>query len=231
MTVNESIATMLREEYARVEVFPNYPVRRSVAESRVLREAIGVGDDTRILLSQGGVQKGRGAFACVDAIAHLDGAVLAFLGDGALKQDVLRHARDRSVGERVFMLPSVPAGELGSWTASADLGLCLIENLGQSYYLSLPNKLFEYLAAGLPVVGSDFPEIGRVLRDSGAGVAVDPSDSRAVADAVTHILSDSSYYAAMKQRGLAASERYNWDRHRESFQHFLLDMLSTSTKS
>jgi glycosyltransferase involved in cell wall biosynthesis len=86
----------------------------------------------------------------------------------------------------------------------------MIENLGQSYYLSLPNKLFEYFAAGLPVIGSDFPEIGQVLRTSGAGIAVDPAEAGALAAAINLVLGDADMVMRMKQQATTAAATYTW---------------------
>ncbi|MFA6234710.1 MAG: glycosyltransferase, partial [Bacteroidota bacterium] len=109
----------------------------------------------------------------------------------------------------------VSSAELSAWTASADLGMCLIENLGRSYFLSLPNKLFEYFAAGIPVVGSDFPEIGAVLRETGAGIAVDPAHSELLRKAIRTLLDDSGRYARAKTACLIASKEFHWEKERE----------------
>jgi glycosyltransferase involved in cell wall biosynthesis len=119
------------------------------------------------------------------------------------------------------VLPSVPVRELPEWTASADIGLCLVEALGESYRLSLPNKLFEYLAAGLPVIASDLPEIARVLQDSRAGILVSPSSSEDVAAALRRLMTDSAFRNACRDNAWQASEHYAWANER----HRLLDGL------
>jgi glycosyltransferase involved in cell wall biosynthesis len=164
-----------------------------------------------ILLSQGGLQRGRGALLYVEALAQLPGCTLVFLGEGSMADEIAEAADTHGVRERVHVLPSVPSEELLSWTASADVGLCMIENLSKSYYLSLPNKLFEYFAAGLPVIGSDFPEIGAVLRTSGAGIPVSPDSVENFVAAVRRIQNDDRLRAELMQRSREAGKTYQWE--------------------
>ncbi len=213
-TVNDSIAEILRKRYADVRVVRNVPDWPEGAPSDRLREAVGIRPNLRVLLSQGGLQRGRGAILLVNAMPALTDCHLVFLGEGDLRGDIEAAARFAGVSDRVTVLPAVPSAELPAWTASADLGFCLIENLGQSYYLSLPNKLFEYLAAGVPVVGSDFPEIGALLRDTGAGIAVDPSEPDMLVRAVRTLIDDGDRYSRAKAACREAAAGFRWERER-----------------
>ncbi|MDT8325525.1 MAG: glycosyltransferase [Bacteroidota bacterium] len=228
LTVNDSIAEILRAEFDDVRVLHNYPDAvedRASNGSNRLREALGIPADQRILLSQGGLQRGRGALLCVNALAQVDAAALVFLGDGPLRDEILLHARVHGVEDRVHVHPAVPSDELLSWTAGADVGLCMIENLGRSYYLSLPNKLFEYMAAGLPVVGSDFPEIGRVLRASGAGIPVPADNPDALAESLRQLLADSARLEELRQRSVDARTAYQWQSEETLFRSLLEEQL------
>ncbi len=102
----------------------------------------------------------------------------------------------------------MPHDELLAFTASADVGLCNIVNSSVSYHTSLPNKLFEYIMAGVPVIGSDSPEIGRVVTETGTGEVCDPDDGAAIAAAARRILADPTRYRS----GLEAARRqYHWE--------------------
>lgn len=231
LTVNESIAGILRGDFSPVHVVRNLPDWGQPAEegreepADRIRRALGISADRTVLLSQGGVQRGRGALVCIDALAELPECDLVFLGDGAMRDDVRLHAEVCDRSDRVHLLPAVPSDELPQWTASADIGLCVIENLGESYYLSLPNKLFEYIAAGVPVVGSDFPEIGRVLRESGAGIPVDPSDAASVARGVRRMLDEPGLLDELRAACAAAAREYRWDSERGAFTEILREAL------
>ena len=232
LTVNESIAEILRGDFPAVHVVRNLPDwKQAPAELREtsadrIRSALGIASDRTVLLSQGGVQRGRGALVCIDALAALPECELVFLGDGPMRDDVRLHAEVCGRAEQVHLHPAVPSDVLPQWTSSADIGLCVIENLGESYYLSLPNKLFEYMAAGVPVVGSDFPEIGAVLRDSGAGIPVDPSDAASVARGVRRMLDEPGLLERMREGCRSAAKEYHWDSEREAFMDVLREALA-----
>ncbi|MCB2206545.1 glycosyltransferase [bacterium] len=225
LTVNAAIAEVLAAEYSPVHVFHNYPDRRVEKRTALLRTEFGIPENIPVLLSQGGLQKGRGALLCVRALAELPSVALVFLGDGPLAAEIESTAHELGIADRVHIKSAVPSREVLEWTASADLGLCMIENLGRSYYLSLPNKLFEYIAAGVPVLGSDFPEIGRVLRDSGTGVPVAAGDAQALAQQVTRLLDDTEYYQVLRARCREHADIFQWSREKESFLTMLDGLL------
>jgi glycosyltransferase involved in cell wall biosynthesis len=133
------------------------------------------------------------------------------LGSGPREAALKEQVRSRNLGDRVYFLPRVPFGELHSYTCSADLGLCLIKGAGRSFYHSLPNKLFEYLMAGLPVLASDFPEMRAVVEESGAGLVANPQDLRDVREKVRAVLTDPLRRRTYGQAALAAARHYNWE--------------------
>lgn len=223
LTVNESIAAILRERFTDVRVLRNVPDFTVPPSSRRLREQLGLDAHRRILLSQGGLQSGRGALPLVALMPELPDCDLVFLGDGPLHDEIVAAAVINGVSDRVHLISAVPSSELPHWTASAELGLCLIENLGRSYHLSLPNKLFEYLACGIPVIGSDFPEIGAVLRETGAGIAVDPTDRQLVVRAIRTLLDDTARYARAQDACRDAALRYHWTLEKTRWKHTLTD--------
>ena len=88
------------------------------------------------------------------------------------------------LGERAIIHPFVHPTDLPDFTVGADLGACLIEPLTESLRLSLPNKLFEYLNAGVPVLASPLPEIQRSVQAFDVGTLADPADSGAIVEAL-----------------------------------------------
>ena len=190
-TVNDSIADRLAETYRidRPVVVPNVPQpRRSGGASTYLRDYFGIPDDTLLLLAQGYIKPGRGFEAAVRALKHVEGPHLVFLGDGPLRERLSSMAGEAGLYERVHFHPAVPPGDLLDVTASADVGLCLIEPLTESLRLSLPNKLFEYLAAGIPVVGTRLPEIRRVIEEYDVGATVDDLRPESIAAALQRVI-------------------------------------------
>ena len=226
-TVNESIASILRKRYSgtRVEVLPNVPRAWSGSSTERLRQALAIPRDSLILLSQGGLQSGRGAELYIDCLPELPGCFLVFLGDGPLVHALTERATALGVPDRVAFLPAVPTSELLEWTSSADIGLCMIEKLGLSYYLSLPNKLFEYMMAAVPVIGSDFPEIERVVHGNGIGITVDPENRAAFIRAVRTMSSDRVLRETCAAAARQARVHYTWETQALRLERIVADLL------
>ena len=99
-----------------------------------------------------------------------------------------------------------------AYASSADVGVSPIVPSCLNYRYSLPNKLFQYMAAGIPVVASDFRQVREVVEGSGCGVVVDTTRPEAIAWAIVRILGDPDQASAMGARGRAAVvDRYNWE--------------------
>jgi glycosyltransferase involved in cell wall biosynthesis len=112
---------------------------------------------------------------------------------------------------RVAWLGTLGRGELGELLAGACAGLVLFQPT-KAHLKAQPNKLFEYMAAGLPVVASDFPLWREIVTEAGCGLLADPRNPRAMAEAMNHILAHPDEAADMGRRGRAAVEgRYNWE--------------------
>ena len=131
------------------------------------------------------------------------------LGDGTALDSFLAKVRSGD-WQHIYFPGKVPLDELPSYTASADLGIVLIQDTSLSFRYSIPNKLFEYIHAGIPIIASDLPEIGRVIRETGTGEVCDFSDPYAIAAAIQRILSDPKYYSQLQQNTRKAANDYNW---------------------
>lgn len=186
ITVSKSIASEYARRYGCREPrlvlnFPPYV--NTLPQSNLLRSRFQISDTTRIFLYQGGLSYGRSISVLLDlfeseVISKLDVALI-FIGYGNLESKVKSRAKGSL--NRIYFLPAVSPDEILSMTASADIGLCLIENICLSYFYSLPNKLFEYIMVGLGVVGSDFPEISKIIKKYSCGEMVNVEDPSAIA--------------------------------------------------
>ncbi|HEU0236179.1 MAG TPA: glycosyltransferase [Candidatus Limnocylindrales bacterium] len=222
VTVNEALAERLGPALGveRVVVVHNCPPRWSPpadGENR-LRAATGIPAGAPILLYHGGLAPGRGIDTLLAAIREpgLEDSHLVFLGFGPWAARVRALAADRSRAGRVHALPPVPPDELLDWVAGADVAVAPIEPTTLNHRLSTPNKVFEALAAGVPVVASDFPQLRAIVDgvgDGPLGAVADPRDAPAVATAVRSILdAEAPVRTALRARCLAAAHaRWNWE--------------------
>jgi glycosyltransferase involved in cell wall biosynthesis len=217
ITVNRPYAEVMA---ARWKVEPplivlNCAYRREAPAGRPHRfhEALGLGPDTRVVLYQGGFSRDRGIEQLIEAIPSVPSAVLVLLGYGNLQAELERRAADPAVQGRVRILPAVPPTELLDWVAAADVVAMPIQPSTLNHRLTTPNKLFEAMAAGVPVVASDLPGMAGIVRETGAGLLVDPTSPAAIASALRELLESEGERAAMGARALAAAhETYNWER-------------------
>lgn len=149
-----------------------------------LRDTFNIPQDARIFLYLGIIGKGRGIEIALDAFSrcHPD-AHFVMVGYGALVPMVKTSASRFS---NIHYHAAVPHDEVVSIARSADVGLCLIENVSLSDYYCLPNKLFEYAFAGLYVLSCDFPEIRRVVDQHGLGSTCE-LDSKSLVEAIEKI--------------------------------------------
>jgi hypothetical protein len=122
-------------------------------------------------------------------------------------------AADPGLRGRLHVLPAVPPEELLDWVASADVAAMPIQPSTLNHRLTTPNKLYEAMAAGVPVVAADLPGMARIVRDSGCGILCDPTDPAAIAAAIDTVLSASPVeHAAWGEAGRKASAgRFAWE--------------------
>lgn len=211
--VGPAIGNWYQSQYALPRVWVVRNVSSSLSASPNgdgrLRAAIGVssGDARPIFLYQGLLTHGRGIALLLQAFSAGDlGAHLVFMGYGPLENLV----RDRALGsKRIHFVPAVPPDQVLLFTADANVGLCLIEDACLSYYLSLPNKLFEYVRVGVPVVASDFPEMGAFVREHDCGWAVTPTAAK-VASLVRNL--QRAEMAAKSLGAKRAAALVSWER-------------------
>ncbi|MDJ0925530.1 MAG: glycosyltransferase family 4 protein [Acidimicrobiia bacterium] len=198
----------------------NTPELEVISEPADLRGELDIAAETPVLLYQGSIQENRGIEPAIDAITLLEDAALVIVGYGYHRPALEAQVRERGLSDRVKFFGPIPNNELLRWTAAADIGLCNIVNSSLSYYTSLPNKLFEYIIAGIAVIGSDSPEIGRIVLEEGVGEVADPVDPEDLARAARSILADLDRY---RRATRTAAQKYNWSNEEQK----LLEVYAT----
>lgn len=226
-TVSQSIAEHLGRTYgiAPPAVLYNAPPACPVAPSNILRQRLGLPEDVVILLHSGHVRVGRHAPLLVDVMLQLHGAVLVFLGDGPLRPLLEERVRERDLQERVYFLDPVPPDDLLPVVASADVGLVLLENTCLNLRYALPNKLFEYLTAGLPVLASDLPELRRVVAQHEVGCLVNPDDLSALTRMLQRMIDDAEARRRWAAHAPHAVETFSWNRTSKLFKQIYQSLL------
>jgi glycosyltransferase involved in cell wall biosynthesis len=220
VTINEPIADILSRRLGvrRPIVVHNASARwmpPDPPEDRI-RHAAGIPSDAPVVLCHGGFQANRGLEETAEAMLEpgLEGAHLVFLG---YRVNVIEPIlQDPRLAGRVHYLPAVPPSDVLAWVSGADVDVMAILPADENSRLSTPNKLFESLAAGVPVVSSDFPERRRIVAGDPLGplgALCDPADPRSIAAALRSVLDrPPAERAELRARCLrAAHERWNWE--------------------
>jgi len=193
-------------------VIKNVPNLFKTKKSNKLREKIGlVGDRRKIILYQGGIIKGRGLENLIVAMRYVKSPILIIMGEGRIKKELKNLALNYKVSKRVFFVDAVPPKEVLFYACSANIGVAPIENINFSKYYCLPNKLFEYLMAGLPVAVSDLPEMAKIVKEYEVGEIFDPDDPKDIARTINEILKKKTKYNLMKDNIKKVVKVYNWE--------------------
>lgn len=208
ITVSPAIARTLHRRY-RLDREPavviNSPSMTELGDGDVpgLRSRIGLGPDVPLLVYSGGVTKARGVETAVEALPSLPGVHLAVVSVPHIAiapVEQLRALAGRlGVGDRVHFLDPVRPDEVVAFLSSADVGLIPILRY-PSHEMALPNKVFEYAFAGLPVVTSDMPSLTEFMHQSGIGEVYRVGDAADLAAKVRTVLADPAPYRARLER-------------------------------
>jgi glycosyltransferase involved in cell wall biosynthesis len=237
ITVSPPIAEELRALYRarEVTVVRNVPVYQTVPRSQRLREHLGLGPEVRLALYQGNIQPDRGLDRLVRAARFLAPDIVLVLMGKAIeptRSQLEELIASEDVAGRVKLLPAVPYDELLDWTASADLGLTIFPpDYSLSIRYTLPNKLFEYLMAGLPVLSSQLDAIAEVLQAYEVGRVAPSLDPRDLAAAINALFADPVALERMRHNALrAARQEFHWEKEQQRLVDLYRRILHASRK-
>lgn len=217
ISVSRPYADVLERSFGRVPTIvmngpsdftpPDPPERRFHAR-------LGLEAGTPVVMYLGLVMAGRGIEQLCAAIGEVPGAVLVVAGFGVDYERYRAASADLPHADRIHFLPGIPPEEILAWTASADVSAMPVQGDTLNHRLNTPTKLFDAMGAGVPVVASDLPGMGPIVRDTGCGELCDPDDPSDIARAIRTILdAPPERRAAYREACLAAARGpYAWER-------------------
>lgn len=215
ITVSPSIVKYLKKVYNLCEspiLIRNIPfLYKDVEKEKLFHKQFKLDDTKRILIYQGVISKGRGIEKLIEAMKFVDEKIVfVVLGNGSMVENYKNFVKELNLQNRVYFHPAVSPDVLVKYTASADLGVSLIKNICLSYYYSLPNKMFEYIQAEIPVLCSNYPDMEEIVTDYRVGEVTNPDDSNNIAYAINKILSDNKMYKEYVDSCISAKKELNW---------------------
>ncbi|MCX6234014.1 MAG: glycosyltransferase [Bacteroidetes bacterium] len=212
-TVNESIAELYRKEYGiKMKVVRNIPPVRDVGPP-LSRPELGLPVDKHIVILQGaGINIQRGAEEAVEAMQHLNDTVLLIVGGGDVIHILKEKVQELRIQDKVIFKPKQPFDRLMHYTMCAEIGLTLDKDTNINYRFSLPNKLFDYIHAGIPVLASNLVEIRKIIEGYDIGLIIDSHDPEHIASKIRFMLDNKEKRRVWKENLEIAADELCWDK-------------------
>ncbi len=229
MTVSDSVAEQYFKEYGIIpDVVRNCSPDSSSSISFTKHE-LGIPENHFLLVFQGGgINIDKGGEELIDAVKLLENVSLLILGSGDVLPALKTKAEVSGLSDRIRFFPKMQWKEMIRYTRSADAGLSLEKDTNLNYRFSLPNKLFDYISAGIPVIAGDLPEISRIINNYKCGIIVPAITPEEIRKAIVRIRDDSALLNKLRQNSVNASGSLNWEKESGNASAFYKRILSES---
>ncbi|MBC1474003.1 glycosyltransferase family 4 protein [Listeria grandensis] len=202
-------------------VIHNYPeYEEEITNNKFIHELLELPPNEKILLYQGVINPGRGLEKLVEAAPLFKEGTLVFIGDGRQKAALQKRVIELKLTSRVKFISKVPLHELKNYTQQAFLGFQVLNNTCFNHYSASSNKLFEYIAAEIPVVACEFPEIKKVVDGDKVGICIDSHSPKAIAAGVNYMIQDLARYQNFKDNTKKIKKKYIWDREKVQLEFY-----------
>ncbi len=210
-TVNQAIADIYTLKYkVPVQVVRNISPSWS-AERLLSKNELSIPENKRLIIIQGaGINMHRGAEEAVEAMQYID-AVLMIVGDGDVVPQLKERVKELKLSDKVLFYGKQPYDRMMNYTYYAEIGLTLDRATNQNYALSLPNKVFDYLHAGTPIVATQITAVANLIHQYNIGTVLENLTVRDLADAINHLLSRPEELDLFKKNCITAAKIENWE--------------------
>lgn len=215
ITVNQSLKSYFLSSEVRTSVLMNLPVRaiQKLGDKAVISQLI---DKDLVLGYVGHIHKGRGYEALIPLCAYLiqSNVTAKFLivGGGPFEREFDKLVKINRLDDYFVMTGEVDHQEISSFLRRIDVGLVLFTPICYNNMIATPNKLFEYMAFGVPIVVSNLPEMKKIVDETRCGILIDPSNLREIGDSIKYLAKNPEEAKKMGKNGKKAFEtKYNWD--------------------
>lgn len=197
ITVSEHIAKTISEEVGgqrQLTLIRNVPslALEPTRPYLTLKQQLGLPEDRFVLLYQGGTGPSRLIEPIIEALAHAPACTFVIRGPSLDRfgEDYRAIAEAGGFKDRLFLMPPVPSKDVVAAARGADAGIYSVLGVGKNFIYALPNKIFEYAAAGLPVLSADYPEASKFVREHDIGLTFAPTDPRSIAAAINLLIDE-----------------------------------------
>jgi glycosyltransferase involved in cell wall biosynthesis len=216
ITVCDSIAEQYDLEYGKRPVTIRNCAGKSTNIQPYSRMELGISDNNLLIILQGtGINIDRGAEELIEALKITENVSLIIAGSGDVVPKLRTLVSNYSLSGRVMFVPKLPWEEMMRYTKSADAGMTIDKDTNMNYRFILPNKLFDYLSAGIPVIASDLREVNKIVTRFKCGLVIPAVTPENISGAMKHLLHNREELLFLKKNATVAFQNLNWDLERE----------------
>ena len=206
ITVNYKIAEIYKAKYkVPVTVIRNIPQPFIATENDSLSP---IATNFKFIIYQGSLNIGRGLELMINSMLHLKDYKLLIAGDGDIASNLKTQVERLHLQHQIVFLGRVSPDKLKNITRQAELGLSLEEDLGLNYRYCLPNKIFDYIHAGIPVLVSNLPLLKEMLAENKIGACLSDRDPKALAAQMKNMILNKATFSKGIEK---AKTRYDWN--------------------
>ncbi|MGB6093407.1 MAG: glycosyltransferase [Moheibacter sp.] len=224
-TVSEGYADWFEKEYGnRPEIIMNVPEIQTENNNRLQIELPQTKENQKILIYQGAINISRGIDKMILAMEKIESAQLWIIGNGPKKEEYQKLTSEKGLDSKVIFISAVPPDQLKLITPKADLGFSLEEDLGISYRYALPNKIFDYMHAGVPVLGTDLPDIKRTIENYKIGRTVSDHTPEQIAKTANEMLAEGKEIYSENLR--KATPVFNWSNEEKKLEKIFSEFIT-----
>jgi len=209
-TVNESVKNKYQQEYRNsISVIRNVPATANIVPKKIPEHWKG----KIILLMQGiGINPGRGGLELLETLKYLPANYhLVYIGGGTQWDTIANMRKEWQLEDRVEMIAKVPPAELKRYTPLASLGFTLDGFESENYLFNLPNKIFDYIHAGVPVVATPIPEVKLIIEQYDCGICLISQATRDIARQIEELMNNQQEYQRLKKNTTLAAKELCWE--------------------
>lgn len=220
-TVCNSIADVYKNKYGTdFKVIRNVPnaVNINLSKNRQVKSE-------NIIIYQGAINIGRGLKQAILAMKYVENVKLIIAGDGDIKSDLEQLVKAENLAAKVNFTGKIPLEELSDFTQQADLGLSIEEDLGLNYRYALPNKLFDYIQAQVPVLVTNLPEIAAIVNRYKIGEITTTLNPEILAAKINIALSDEKKRSEWKSNLKLAAKELTWEKEEKKLHEVFQTLL------
>lgn len=211
-TVCQSIADYYFAKYRiKMHVIRNMPLNIQTESLEALPE-IKLPEGKKIILYQGALNIGRGLEQMLDIMPYIDNAIFIIAGGGDIQHILKQKVNQKRLNNSVIFTGKIPFEKLNQITARADVGLVLQEDMSLSYRYVLPNRLFDFIKTGIPMLASNLPEIAKIVESEKIGLLVNELNSAELLHKLKCLLTDEKLIQSIKSSLKDCSLKYYWEK-------------------